>query len=266
MSPVAARACRSAKESDPVSRIRLLGFSAAMVVSALVGGTVVSAVMAAPGSGPSSGPVSGTASGPARAPVDLGASGSGPLIAPSTAPAADASPSPYCLTFRKTLAAGLGVTEDQLVAATKDALGAAIDQAVADGKLTADRAAKLKASIAAAEGDGCRIFRAPVGPIVKASVGARGDALVAAAGTLDMTPQELRAALQANGSLQAVAAAQGVAYQQVSDAALAAVKRDADARVATGDLTRAQADRLVARIEHRLAEGWIVQPRPSPNG
>jgi ribosomal protein S20 len=286
-------------DGDTMSKVRFFGFSAAMVTSALLGGTLISAVLAS-GPAASSG---GSQAGPVNASVLTGTMSDGTLIAaPTTAPsattpaatasaatasaatasavpaatastvpaattpAATASPSPACLAFRRTLAADLGVTEEQLVAATKDALGAAIDQAVKDGKLSADRAATLKARIAAADGDGCRIPHPPIGRILRAGIGARADALVAAAGSLDLTPTELRSALRTAGSLRAVAETKGVPYDQVSAAALAAVKRDADARVSTGDLTRAQADRLVARIEHRLAEGWVVPATPASNG
>jgi hypothetical protein len=281
-------------DGDTMSKVRFFGFSAAMVTSALLGGTLVSAVLAS-GPAASSG---GSQAGPMNASVLTGTMSDGTLIAdPTTAPAATtpaatgstvpaatapaatasavpaattpaatASPSPACLAFRRTLAADLGVTEEQLVAATKDALGAAIDQAVKDEKLSADRAATLKARIAAADGDGCRILHPPIGRILRAGIGARADALVAAAGSLDMTPTELRSTLRTAGSLRAVAETKGVPYDQVSAAALAAVKRDADARVSTGDLTRAQADRLVARIEHRLAEGWVVPATPASNG
>ena len=123
-----------------MSRVRVMGLSAALVAAAIVGGAFLDAVVSA--AAPSAGSVA-----PSAAATD-----------PSTAGAAARQPSEYCLAFRSALAANLGVTQDQLVAAAKKAAGTALDQAVADGKIRQARADRIKARIAAAPATGCRIL------------------------------------------------------------------------------------------------------------
>lgn len=121
-----------------MSRVRVMGLSAALVAAAIVGGAVLDAVVSA--AAPSPGSAAPTAGGP------------------STAGAAARQPSAYCLAFRSALAANLGVTQDQLVAAARKAAGTALDQAVANGKIRQAAANRIKAWIDAAPATGCRIL------------------------------------------------------------------------------------------------------------
>lgn len=212
-----------------MTKLRTLGFSSALVAAALIGGTVISSAMAAPAVDPA-------------------------------APAADREPSEYCQTFRAAFASNLGVSEDQMVAAAKAAIATTVDAAVADGKLTAAAGGRIKERVAAAEGDGCRIlggWRAAVG---RAVVGVARDGLTAAADAMDMTPAELRTALRDGSTLKDVAAAEGVPYETVTAAVVAAVKADLDAAVTDGRITQARADRILARLETRLAAGGLRRP------
>ena len=213
-----------------MSKLRLAGFSGALVLSALIGGTLISAVAAAP------------AATPAAAPA--------PALA---TPAGE--PSPYCTAFRAAFAANLGKTEVEVVAAAKAAIGTTVDAAVADGSLTADAAARSKARVAAADADGCKILSGWHGKAARA-VGMVKDGFAAAAASLDMTTTQLRAELKAGKSLKDVAAAAGVPYETVTSAALASVKEDLDAAVAAGTLKQARADRILERLERRLEAGW----------
>lgn len=149
-----------------MSRVRVLGLSAALVTAAIVGGAVLDVVASA--AAPS-----------ARVPTPLAATD------PSTAAAAGGAggrqPSEYCLAFRSALAANLGVTQDQLVAAAKKAVGTVIDRAVADGKLRQAAANRIKARIEAAPAQGCRILaggRASLGRRVASPAASPGSALV----------------------------------------------------------------------------------------
>ena len=103
-----------------MSRVRVMGLSAAFVVAAIVGGAFLDAVASA--AAPS-----------ARATTPTAAAD--PSTAATAAGPGGRQPSEYCLAFRSALAANLGVTQDQLVAAAKKATGTVIDRAVADGKL-----------------------------------------------------------------------------------------------------------------------------------
>jgi hypothetical protein len=212
-----------------MTKLRTLGFSSALVAAALIGGTVMSAALAG-----SPAPAAPDVVDPARVTGE---------------------PSEYCTTFRTAFAANLGVSEDKMVAAAKAAIGTTVDKAVADGKLTAAAGERIKERVAKADADGCRIlggWRAAVG---RAVVGVARDGLIAAADALDMTPGELRAQLRTGATLKEVAAAEGVPYETVTSAVMAAVKADLDAAVANGRITQARADRILERLEARLAAG-----------
>ncbi len=89
------------------------------------------------------------------------------------------------------------------------------------------------------------------------------DGLTAAADVLKLTPAELRTQLRTGKSLKDVAAAQTVPYATVTDAIVAAVKADLDAAVAAGNLKQARADRILERLEQRLADGRLRPLRPA---
>lgn len=218
-----------------MSKLRLAGFSGAMVLSALIGGTLISAVAAAPAATPAVTPA------PEAPEVAL------------TARAGE--PSEYCTAFRAAFAANLGKTEAEVVAAAKAAIGTTVDAAVADGSLTGDAAARLKTRVAGADADGCKIlsgWRAKA----RGAAGIAKDGFAAVAEALDMTTVQLRAELKSGKTLKDVAAAKGVPYATVTAAALAAVDGDLDAAVAAGNLKQARADKIMERLERRLEAGW----------
>lgn len=231
-----------------MSRLQLTGMAVALVVSAFVGGTVISAAAAAPAATPASAaPVPAEPTEPAT-PGTLGARGE---------------PGAYCEAFRAAFAKNLDVTEQQLAAAAKAAAATAIDQAVADGTMTADAAARVKERIANADADRCGILGGARGKAARGAIGAAGDGLAAAAQALDMSVPALRDEFRAGRSLKDVATAKGIAYETVSAAVTAAVKADLDAAVKAGTITQARADRILERVAQRLADGWM---RPGPGG
>lgn len=209
------------------------------MLSALIGGTLINAVAAAPA--PSGTTVTTP---PAAAP------------SPAVAAAAAREPSKACTTFRAAFAANLGKTEAEVLAAAKAAIATSVDAAVADGTITAENAAKIKTRVAAADADGCRILSGRRDKAARGALHVARDGFEAAAQTLDLTPKALRAELRAGKDLKDVAAARNVPYATVSAAVLAAVDKDLDAAVAAGTLKKARADRILERIERRLAAGW----------
>ena len=126
-----------------MSRVRVIGLSAAFVTAAIVGGAFLDAVVSA--AAPSAGSAAPTAA-------------TDPSTAATPGGGSSRQPTEYCLAFRSALAANLGVTQDQLVAAARKAAGTALDQAVADGKIRQARADRIKARIAAAPATNCRIL------------------------------------------------------------------------------------------------------------
>ncbi len=221
-------------------KLRTAGLAGAMVISALVGGTLISAVAAAPAA-------------PTPDPVGVAA-------APSAAAASEAGE--YCATFRAAFAANLGVSDADLVAAARKAAATTVDKAVADGDLTQAEGDRVKARIAAAPADGCALLNGWRAKVARAAIGVVRDGLTAAADVLKLTPAEVRTQLRDGKSLKDIAAAQNMPYANVTDAIVKAVKADLDAAVAAGNLKQARADRMLERLEQRLADGQLRKGRP----
>ena len=235
-----------------MSRFRLAGMAALLVVTALVGGTIIGSVAAATAPRPTI---------PAAAPLAVPSAGT-----PTGAKAAEA-----CAAFRKAFAADLGVDESALAPAAKAAAISTIDAAVAAGRISTDRAEVLKARVEAASGDGCallagriaRIGAAGTGAAARPALGVAKDGLTAAAKALGVTPAELGASLRGGKTLKDLATAKGVPYAMVSAAVLAAVKTDLDAAVTAGTIKQAREDRILARLQANLADGRLRNQRPA---
>lgn len=211
---------------------RTLGFAGALIVAALVGGTLINATFA----------------------VD------------ETDEATGTTDTPYCDVFRDTLASELGVTAEDLTSAGKAAANAAIDAAVAAGDLDEDRAATMRERIEARDGNGCGMFgRAGafgrgfgIGMergIARGLLG--GNVFEAAADALGMTSDQLITEVHEAASLESLADAQGVTYDDVKAAILAAVQADLDAAVDEG-IAQERADAVIERLSAWLEEGGEV--------
>ena len=202
---------------------KTLGMAGALLLSALVGGTLIGSALA---QDETTDPETGT---------DIGA---------------------YCDTFRDAFAAELGATTDEVTAAGKAAANAALDAAVAAGDVTEERAASIRERIDAYDGEGCGFvgaFKLGVGHGVgRGFLG--GDVFEAAADALGIESPALIERLGEATSLEALAGEQGVAYDEVKASILAAVQADLDAAVAEG-LDQARADEVIARLTTWLDEG-----------
>jgi hypothetical protein len=143
----------------------------------------------------------------------------------------------------------LGVTPEALTDAMKGAEFEIIDEAVADGRITEEQAAKLKERIEE---------RGPMAGIRPRHGGGKalchGVRLVtgAAAGVLGKEPLQVVEAVKAGESLAEQAAAQGMAVEDFKSALLDAVKRILQAKVEEGKITQTQADRVFAGIEEHI--------------
>jgi len=239
-----------------MSSFRLAGVAGLMVVTALVGGTIISSVAA-----------STVSQAPQPAPAQAAPS--------AAAPAAGAKGAEYCADFRKAFAANLGVDESALVPAARKAALSTIDAAVADGTMTKTAADRLKARIEAADANACALLAGRIGA-ARAGAGAGPvlgvvkDGLTAAATALGMTPAELGAQLRGGSTLKDVATAKGVPYATVSAAVVASVKADLDAAVKAGKIPQAREDRVLERLTKDLADGRLRNAKPAapggPNG
>ena len=180
----------------------------------------------------------------------------------------------YCDTFMDTLASELSTTRDGLVTAGQTAANAAIDAAVAAGDITEERATRMRERVAAADGEGCAWFgrggfggggHGPRGPGHGGGV-IRGEALEAAADALGLEASDLPTAIRDAGSLEALATAENVAYDDVKAAVLAAVQTNLDAAVATGDITQERADSILEKTTTWLDEGGEIRGRHGRDG
>lgn len=143
------------------------------------------------------------------------------------------------------VAAKLGVEPDALRGAVKDARLERVDQALADGRITEEQAAKARERIEqgkrARPAAHQRILRRVRQAIVESSATALG-----------MTPEELRAELKAGSSLADVAESRDVSIDDVK----AQIVRDAETKldqlVADGRLDQERADAALAKLTERL--------------
>jgi hypothetical protein len=216
---------------------KTLGIAGALILSALVGGTLIGSALA--------------------------------TDAPTDQSALTGNAGTYCQTFLDTLANELGVTRDDLTAAGKSAAAAAIDAAVEAGDLTQERADALRQRIDAADGDGCGLLGKGFAfgrgfahgferGLHRGLLG--GDVWEAAADALGVESSALMGDLRDAGSLQAVSEDQGVSYDDVKASVLAAIQADLDAAVADGGLTQAAADAAIERVTAWLDEGGPAHP------
>lgn len=203
--------------------MKTLGIAGALVLSAVVGGTLIGSAFA----------------------QDEGT---------------DADTAAYCDTFVDTFASELGATREELVAAGKAAATAALDEAVAAGDISEERASDIRERIEAYDGEGCAFggaFRLGFGHgldhgAARGFVG--GDVLEAAADALGLESADLIERLDDEESLESLAGAEGVSYDDVKAAVLAAVQADLDAAVADG-LDRDRADAVIERLTEWLDSG-----------
>jgi lipoate-protein ligase A len=143
----------------------------------------------------------------------------------------------------------LGVTPEELTSAMTDAQSEIIDDAVAEGRLTEEQAAKLKERIE------------EYGPLSvidrrnrEGKALCHGARLVtgAAAEVLGKEPAEVVAAVKSGESLAEQAEAQGMSVEDFKTALLAAVKTTLQTKVDEGTITQVQADRIFAGIEENI--------------
>jgi len=200
---------------------RTLGFAGALILAAIVGGTLIGSAFA------------------------------------SDHTDASAARSEYCNVFDDAMASELGVTTDALAAARQSAAGTTIDAAVEAGDLSAERADALRERIADGDGSGCgwlgRAFAKGFGHgLARGFLG--GNVFEAAAAALGLESSELIGQLREAGSLQALAEEQGVPYDEVKTSVLAAVQADLEAAVAKG-LDQERADAVIERLTTWLDNG-----------
>ena len=213
-----------------MNRVRMMGAAGALVVSSLVGGTMVSAALAAPA----------TSTASSGAVANLGVS--------------DA----YLETYLDTLASELGVDRADLGPAALVAANAAIDAAAGAGEITTDRATELKAELAALDDPASILVGHGAfggGPGHAGPGIAMGDAVDAAAAALGIDASELVDQFRGGSSLMEIAIAQDVGYASVVSAVTDAVASDLATAVADGRITQDRADQIQSDLSTWLDAG-----------
>lgn len=136
--------------------------------------------------------------------------------------------------------------EDVIVADAK----AHLDDAVANGQLTAAQEATMLAELKSHVDEMVNATGGPRGPHMRIGIGpAFGDA---AATYLGVTPDELRTQLEGGKTLAQVAAAQGKSVTGLEAAILAGAKQELDQAVAAGKLPAAQEQEMLSRLQEHL--------------
>jgi hypothetical protein len=157
----------------------------------------------------------------------------------------------------------LGVTPTALSNALKTALKNRVDAAVKAGRITKAEADQLKARIDSGE------FPIFGGPHRGMHFHMFGPHLDAAASYLGLTRAQLQTQLSQGKTLAQIAKAQDKSVDGLIDALVADEKKELDAAVKAGRLTRAQADQLLAGAKQRftdLVNGKAPRFRAGPRG
>lgn len=164
-------------------------------------------------------------------------------------------PVQYCDSFVQDFAGKLGVKPEAVVPALKASIKDSIDQAQANGDMTAAEATKARSKVDAVKGcsDLSKLGTLPGGLSPKAATGAKTgmdlmQAVMSAAATaLKVTPTELQAAFKNGDSLSVIGARTGVTREAFDPAFKAALTSHLDALVAARKMTTAQETEMIAQ-------------------
>jgi hypothetical protein len=154
--------------------------------------------------------------------------------------------------FFDAVAKHLGISSEELEDATKAAAIDQVDAALEEGRITEEQAERLKERIES--GDGVPFFGPRFGFHGGMHLRAPGDQLAAAADYLGLSVAQLRERLRDGHSLADVARAENKSVDGLEQAMLDAVEKKLDEAVDDGDLTRAQADRMLEHIQSHIDE------------
>jgi polyhydroxyalkanoate synthesis regulator phasin len=150
--------------------------------------------------------------------------------------------------FNELLAQKLGITVEQLEAAEKAARDQLIDEAVAEGRLTAEQGAKLKSmELGALRGP----FLGKVGPGI---VSALKNVFTAAAEVIGITNEQLKTELQSGKSLADIAESHNVDRDDLVDGIVDSIEGEIAQAVSNGRMTQEQANRLLENLEDRVEQ------------
>jgi uncharacterized protein YidB (DUF937 family) len=164
--------------------------------------------------------------------------------------------------FLERIAEKLGITQEELQAAIQAAATDAVDEALADGRITQEQADKARERIES--GKGLRGFferrqerREHRRDMVRQSL------IESASTALGMTADELKTALKAGNSVADVAEAEGVSLDSVKAQITSDAEAKLDQAVADGKIKQERADAALAKLAERL-DDLLSRSRQAP--
>jgi uncharacterized protein YidB (DUF937 family) len=145
------------------------------------------------------------------------------------------------------VAAKLGIDVATLRGAVKDSALEMVDEALANGRITEQQAARARERIEAGK-------PLHLTPRERAHLWARHAIVQSASDALGITPDELRVELQSGNSIAGIASDRGVSLDEVKTQITSDMQAKLDQAVANGRITQQQADDAIAKLNDRLDE------------
>lgn len=169
-------------------------------------------------------------------------------------------PDKYCQTYEQTLAKQLGVSQQQLEQANQAALKAAIQQAVADGKLTQAQANQIEQKISA-NGNICHLGffgdkgHGPFG-MHGGDLGQIHQAVVTAvAAKLGISTDTLKSDLKNGQDIVTLASQHGVSKSTLNSTILSTVQTQLKDAVNAGTITNQQSQQIQTMVTNQVNAG-----------
>jgi hypothetical protein len=144
--------------------------------------------------------------------------------------------------YTEKLADGLGISVEELRTARKAARDEIVDAALANGKITAEQAARLKAM---EPGEMRGRLRQGVGRIML-------NIFEAAAKVIGIDQSELRSSLENGQSLAQVAEANGIGSGELASGMASELRARVQTALAAGTITQEMADRMLEGLDERI--------------
>lgn len=170
----------------------------------------------------------------------------------------------YCALYEQNLVKDLGVSQNQLESANKDAMQSVINQMYADGKITQAQKTKAEQELAQYATNPCAALKqmatqrqGAAGQATQsaAMTAARTALVTATAKALGMSPATLQSDLASGKTVSQLIAAQGAQKSAVDAAYLGAVQALLKQAVTGGNMTQAQSDMASSYVQSLVAQG-----------
>jgi uncharacterized protein YidB (DUF937 family) len=149
--------------------------------------------------------------------------------------------------YTELLAEELGISVDELNEARLSARNAAIDELVAEGKLTQEQGEEMK-SHELGEGFREHFGKGPGGKLVKAVV----NVFQSAADIIGLPVEEVRERIAGGESLAEIAQSEGISADELKADLVAKLTTDINAAVASGELSQERANMLLEHLDEMV--------------